>query len=95
MSTFQPSPHSYSGPLVRVEEQLVDPYSHTGEGGIFITESNPFYSWKVSFVGRSLAAAMSYRKNKSFVWALGAWLVPPIMTVPYYTLETFVPRNRA
>ncbi len=95
MSTFQPSAHSYSGPLVRIEEQFVDPSSHTGEGGILITESNPFYPWWVSGVGRSGAAVMAYRKNQSILWALGAWLLPPIITVPYYALDTFYPRARA
>jgi hypothetical protein len=90
MSTFQPSSHSYgygSADLVRIEEQYVDPDDRFENFGVFIAEENPGIPRSIWFMATAgTAAGLSYRKNKSFLWAGLSMIAWPI-ALPYYIIH--------
>lgn len=55
--------------------------------GVLIAEENPSSGWLMlaQTLAGGTAAALSYKKNRSILWALGAWFIWPA-ALPYYLI---------
>ena len=98
MNTFEPSYYSsHEGPMpidIPTEGNFGDlgstvdymPLSND-DFGMLIAEENPANSWLLlaQTVAGGAAAALSYKKNRSVLWALGAWFIWPA-ALPYYLI---------
>jgi hypothetical protein len=80
--TFEPSEHSTPSYGAITGSNDFDSF------GVLIADKNPSeFPWKMalSMATSGLAAALSYKKNQSIPWAVGAWLVWPV-ALPYYVV---------
>lgn len=54
--------------------------------GVMTPAKRAWSPWRIAaLVGGGVAAALSYRKNRSLLWAAAAWLVWPA-SLPYYLI---------